>query len=104
MSSKIPSIAFIGDLTADIYVDSGQIKHGGAALNMAIWAARAGADATIVSAVGSDAVGSKFLAFIRSQKLSTLSVQKKRGPTSSIEIFLKDGERHYGAWKPGVLT
>jgi sugar/nucleoside kinase (ribokinase family) len=104
MSSKMPRIAFIGDLTADVYVDSDEVKHGGAALNMAIWGKREGMTSIIASAVGTDAIGNTFLQFIRTQKLSTLSVQKKRGTTSSIEIFLKDGERHYGKWKPGVLT
>ena len=94
----------MGDLTADVYVDTDTVKYGGAALNMAIWTKRLRARATIVSVVGSDTVGRGFLGFIRKQTLSASGVAKKRGRTSSIEIFLTDGERRYGIWTPGVLA
>ena len=99
-----PRIAFVADLTADVYVDSHTVKYGGAALNMAMWAKRVGVNSEIVSAVGNDAEGKGFLSYIRKQGLATIGIQKKRGSTSSIEIFLKNGERNYGQWRPGVLT
>ena len=103
MKTKL-RIAFVADLTADIYVDSHTVKYGGAALNMAMWAKRVGVNPEIVSAVGNDADGKGFLSYIRKQGLVTIGIQKKRGPTSSIEIFLKNGERNYGQWRPGVLA
>lgn len=96
-------IAFLADLTADVYMDSQTVKYGGAALNSSMWATRVGVKATIVSSVGNDTRGKEFLSFIRRQGLSTAGIQKKHGRTSSIEIFLKNGERQYGQWKPGVL-
>jgi len=94
---KPPKIAFVGDLTADIYMPQRDIRLGGAAYNAALWAKRLGARAKIFSCVGSDVVGEKFP--------HSENIQKKRGKTSAIEIFVsKDGERQYGTWNPGVLV
>jgi sugar/nucleoside kinase (ribokinase family) len=78
---------------------------GGAALNGAIWARRCGAVSSVISAVGSDELSKPFLQKLRKEKIQTRAVQKKRGKTSSIEIFVgTDGERGYGKWDPGVLA
>jgi fructoselysine 6-kinase len=103
MNKKTPRIAFMGDLTADIYVESKTVKYGGAALNSSMWGHRLGAISMALSAVGSDVVGKGLFAYMQKQDLPLVGVQKKRGSTSAIEIFLKDGERKYGTWKPGVL-
>ncbi len=98
-------IAFMGDLTADAYMPEGTIRLGGAALNSAMWAKRQKAVPTIVSAVGTDNAGKQFIKALRREKLSVSGIQKKRGKTSSIEIFVsEDGERRYGTWDPGVLS
>lgn len=96
MKTKL-RIGCIGDLTADVYMPQHDVRLGGAALNMAMWAKRLGADATIFSAVGTDAIGKKFE--------HGKGIQRKRGRTSAIEIFISGtGERRYGIWKPGVLA
>lgn len=103
--TKTPHISFIGDLTADLYVNSKTVKLGGAALNSAIWAKRNGARASIVSAVGNDEAGDRFIDKARAEKLPLDGIQQKQGATSGIEIFVTDsGERRYGAWEPGVLA
>ena len=60
MNISVPHIAFLGDLTADVYVHQQKVKLGGAALNCAIWAKRAGAEVSILSAIGSDQIGKRF--------------------------------------------
>lgn len=94
----------MGDLTADIYMPQKDIRLGGAALNGAIWARNQHAIATIVSAIGTDKAGTQFSQKLEGQHLPAYGIQKKRGKTSSIEIFVSDsGERRYGVWNPGVL-
>ncbi len=94
----------MGDITADKYVNENSVKYGGAALNMAMWAKRVGVTPMIVSAVGSDQIGAQFLKFLEDEKLADTCVAKREGSTSSIEIFLENGERRYGTWDPGVLA
>lgn len=97
------NIALVADLTADIYRDSHMVKFGGAALNSSLWVKRVGGKPLIISALGNDQSGKDFFSFIKKLGLSTAGIQKKRGSTSTIEIFLSNGERQYGQWKPGVL-
>ncbi len=97
-------IAFMGDITADKYMDTSSVKYGGAALNMAMWAKRIGIVPEIVSAVGDDQIGDEFLNLLVDENLSSACVQQKPGKTSAIEIFLENGERRYGTWEPGVLS
>ena len=105
MSFMKPRISFIGDLTADLYVNSNTVKLGGAALNSAIWAKRKGAEPFIVSVVGRDKAGAAFFKKLESESLPLDGIQQKKGITSSIEIFVSDdGERRYGTWKPGALA
>ena len=102
---KKPSIAFIGDLTVDRYVEKNEIRLGGAALNMAIWAKRSGADVSVVTDVGSDDAGKQQIAFLKQEKIDTSKIQISKGSTSEIEIFVNEsGERRYGLWNAGTLA
>jgi fructoselysine 6-kinase len=99
-----PRIAFIGDLTVDRYVEKNEIRLGGAALNCAIWAKRLKAVPSIVTAIGSDDPGKKFLKKLISEDIDATHVCTIPGVTSSIEIFVNEkGERRYGVWNPGTL-
>lgn len=100
-----PSIAFIGDLTVDHYVEKNEVRLGGAALNMAIWAKRKGADVSVVTAVGDDEAGKKQLAMLQKKSIDGTHVQILQGSTSSIDIYINDsGDRRYGSWDPGALS
>lgn len=96
--------AFIGDLTIDKYVNSGEIRLGGAALNGAIWARRLGAKPSVVTAVGTDAAGKEMIKKLKKEHVSKTHLQIRHGKTSQVEIFLKDGEKKYGDWNPGVFA
>lgn len=105
MSRKNITIAFLGDLTADVYVERKTVKLGGAALNDAIWAGRLGIDAKILSAVGDDPTGKNFLSKIKREEIDSSYVEVLPGETSSIEIHVSsNGAHRYGFWKPGVLA
>jgi fructoselysine 6-kinase len=98
-------IAFVGDLTVDNYPELGKSHLGGASLNGAIWALRAGAKhVSIVSAVGDDTPGREFLHKIRAEHIDERGISVLQGSTSSIEIFVNSkGERSWGEWDAGVL-
>jgi fructoselysine 6-kinase len=99
------TITFIGDLTEDKYPKEGIIHLGGASLNGAVWAQRAGAKhVSIVSAVGDDESGRLFLQKIHDKHIDERGISVLPGRTSSIEIFVDSkGERSWGEWDAGVL-
>lgn len=100
-----PHIAFIGDLTIDKYIQSGEIRLGGAALNGAVWARKLGAKSSVVTTVGTDVSGKRMIKKLVSEHISKTHLQIKRGNTSSIEINIhENGERSYGVWNPGTLS
>lgn len=100
-----PHIAFIGDLTIDKYVQSGEIRLGGAALNGAIWARKLGAKPSVVTSVGTDLPGKEMLKKLKKEHISKTHLQIRHGKTSSIEINVNEqGERSYGIWDPGTLA
>jgi len=100
------SIAFIGDLTVDRYPNLGKKYLGGASLNSAIWALRAGTKkVSVVAAVGNDEDGKLYFKKMREENIDSTGVSVLSGKTSTIEIFVdpKTGERSYGKWRVGVL-
>jgi sugar/nucleoside kinase (ribokinase family) len=100
------SIAFIGDLTVDKYPTLHKTHLGGASLNSAIWALRAGAErASVIAAVGNDDAGKLYFDKMHEEHIDSTGVMVLPGKTSAIEIFIdpKSGERKYGAWHAGVL-
>lgn len=99
------NIAFIGDLTVDKYPEKGMIRLGGSSTNCAIWAARLGANASILGAVGDDEEGKKARQTYIEQRVNESLLQTVPGKSSSIDIFVDEkGEKRYGAWDPGVLV
>lgn len=100
------NIAFIGDLTVDKYPELRKTHLGGASLNSAVWAIRAGADhVTVFAAVGTDSYGTQYKEWLTRKGVSTTGLSILPGTTSTIEIFLEqNGERRWGPWKEGVLA
>ena len=101
----IPRIAFIGDLTVDVYPQKHRVHLGGSSLNSSMWATRLGAEPSIFAAVGEDAAGKKFLRKLAAEDIGASQVQTLHGKTSNIEIFTDTmGEHRFGEWEPGVLA
>lgn len=93
-----PRLAAVGDNCIDVlrYAADGRVvrRVGGNAVNVAVQAARVGADVEYFGAVGADEDGRLTLAVLAAQGVGTGGVSVRPGPTSVTEIdVLPDGER-----------
>ena len=82
-----------GDNVVDRYQDLGLQFPGGNALNVAVAAARAGAEAAYVGAVGTDHAGEIVLAALRSEGVDTSRVRVLHGPNAYADVTLVEGDR-----------
>ncbi|AKM78837.1 MAG: hypothetical protein UX85_C0004G0152 [Candidatus Beckwithbacteria bacterium GW2011_GWB1_47_15] len=93
-------IASIGDCVVDVYPQ--QKKHflGGTAFNRAVWLAQNDVRVSLVSAVGNDTWGKKYLDICRKLKINITWLSVIPGPTSHINITLDRQKRaRFSAWK-----
>lgn len=94
--------ASIGDCCADIYSD--HVKLGGTAYNVALAASRAGAQTSIVSAIGSDETGKQFIQSFKKNSIDTSHLSVINALTDSIEIRLdRSGKPNYSNWKTAAV-
>lgn len=102
MTTRI-RFASIGDCCADIY-NGRAVKLGGTAYNVAMAAQKSGAKAAVVSAIGADNFGKKFLSCFKEHSINTSCLRIISGKTSSIPIALDSLYRPvYGTWDLGVM-
>jgi len=96
----------LGDIGVDIYPQTGQKYPGGMALNNAIYATRAGAISTVISAVGRDVAGATALSFLQKENVLVDKIKKiEGGKTQSIEVVLDSRKvQDYQNWDLGVLS
>lgn len=95
-------IAVIGDCCADIYVD--RVVLGGTAYNVALAAAKAGANASIISAIGTDTIGKRFLRNFKKNKIDTSNLSIVSGKSDTIQIRLdKQGKPSYSNWQTAAI-
>ena len=96
-------IAAIGDCLVDIYPDMGMMYPGGNALNVAVAARRAGAEAGFVGAVGDDDPGKVVLAALRGEQVGYERLRVvPNGPTSHATVAIVAGERTFTGGDIGV--
>lgn len=97
-------IASIGDVCVDVYPKERKYFLGGTAFNRAKWLAQNGATVSLVSAVGTDDWGKKYLIACKKLKINTDYLKILPGQTSHVEIALdKNQSPHFSAWQLGVL-
>ncbi len=84
--SKPPKIACYGEILWDVFPD--QKRLGGAPLNVALRLHSFGADVTMISAVGKDALGKEALSEIDDATLGTSFIQKVATPTGQVTVTL----------------
>ncbi|MDA1316545.1 MAG: PfkB family carbohydrate kinase [bacterium] len=103
---KQHSYTAIGDIGVDVYPQTGKQFPGGMALNNAIHATRAGAQASIISAVGDDRIGKKSLKMLQKEHINIQNVTIiPGGETQSIEVVLDDHKvQQYQNWNLGVMA
>ena len=94
----------IGDCGVDRYVSYNKDVPGGTALNSAVYAKRSGAEASIISAIGTDTHSDIPLSCLKSEEVNTSQLSQTSGKTNIVDITLSpEGNPEYGTWDLGVL-
>ncbi len=98
-------IVALGEVVADIYRDEGSsnvempftARPGGAPANVAVAAARLGAEAAFVGGVGRDLFGDFILGALETEGVDTSAVRRCEPPTRTSLAFveIKDGDRSF---------
>jgi sugar/nucleoside kinase (ribokinase family) len=92
----------VGDNVVDRYADLGQLFPGGNALNVAVAAARAGAYAAYLGALGTDLAGDVVLAGLLAEGLDVQRVRRVEGPNAYADVTVIDGERVFIGGNPTI--
>ncbi len=87
------SILTARDNVVDCYLDEGQVFAGGNALNVAVFARRAGARAAYAGTVGTDAAGALIRNALALEGVSTEFLQVRPGSTAYCVIGRNNGDR-----------
>jgi ribokinase len=82
----------------------GARRPGGIAYNFAVSAAREGADAVLVSCVGTDAAGERLVASMKEVGLDSTWVTRLDGRSTTQSLRIDAGERCFFGYDAGVLT
>ena len=97
-------IASIGDCCVDVYPKEKKYFLGGTAFNRAVYLAKNGTQTSLVSAVGTDNWGQKYLAACKKLKINTDYLTVLPGTTSHVNITLNQNQQpDFSAWDLGVL-
>ena len=91
-----------GDNVVDRYRDLGRMFPGGNALNVAVAAARAGARAAYLGAVGTDRAGDVVLTGLRAEGVDTSRARVTEGPNAYADVTLVEGDRVFVGSEIGV--
>ena len=92
----------VGDNVVDRYRDLGTMFPGGQALNVAVYAHRAGIPAAYLGVLGDDVAGRHVLGAIHAEDLDASHVRIVPGSNAYAEVALVDGNREFLAGSAGV--
>ena len=95
-------MAAVGDNVADIYPSLRRLFPGGNALNVAVAARRAGAEAAYLGAIGTDVAGLAIKAALEDEGVSTDRLRVVEGPNAYSLVELDDGDRVFVGSDAGV--
>ena len=99
-----PKIATVGDNCMDVYDNTGKAYPGGNPVNVAVYFARMGGEASYTGIVGDDAYGKLMLEAIAAKGVDVSHVRTEKGATAVTHVQLLDGERVMGDYEEGVLA
>jgi fructoselysine 6-kinase len=91
-----------GDNVVDRYPHLGRYFPGGNAVNVAVAARRAGAEAAYLGALGDDEAGRTILGALAAEGVETSRVRIESGSTAWVDIRQEDGDRVFGEYDLGV--
>lgn len=95
-------IVGIGDNVVDRYESLGIMFPGGNALNVAVFARRAGADAAYIGAIGADAAGALILRSLQEEGVDISRLRVVNGPNAYADVAIVDGDRQFIKSSVGV--
>lgn len=95
-------LAGVGDNVVDRYLDLGTWYPGGQALNVAVWAHRAGLSTAYVGVLGDDPAGAVVRDAIRAEGIDDSHVRVTHGPNGYADVALVDGNRRFLGSDPCV--
>lgn len=95
-------LAGVGDNVVDRYRDLGTMFPGGQALNVAVYARRAGVESAYLGVVGDDVAGRHVLGALVAEGVDTSHVQVRSGSNAFAEVALVGGDRRFVGSDPGV--
>ncbi|MEZ0117749.1 UNVERIFIED_ORG: fructoselysine 6-kinase [Heyndrickxia coagulans] len=99
----IMKIAAVGDNCVDFYQNIGKAFPGGNPVNVAVYLARLGAEASYTGVVGDDEYGKLMVDALNHKGVDTSHVRVLPGRTAITYVELLDGERVLGDYDEGVL-
>lgn len=97
-------VAGFGDNIVDRFVDRGIAYPGGNCVNVAVFAARLGAEASYAGTVGDDEYAELILTALADEGVDTSRCQQVAGPTGLTDITVVDGDRKFLGWNDGGVT
>jgi fructoselysine 6-kinase len=92
----------IGDNTVDIYLDEGMQYPGGNAVNVAVRARRAGAQASYLGCFGDDALGALIRDSLEAEGVDISHCRHLKGPNSWSRVRHEGGDRFFAGSNPGI--
>lgn len=96
-------ICGVGDNVVDRYPQRGLMYPGGNAVNVAVHAARCGAEAAYLGVLGTDEAGGHIRGALDAEGVGTDRVRTADGPNAYATVHLDaDGDRHFTATDEGV--
>lgn len=97
-------IAVVGDVGIDFYKNLDVYKPGGIAFNVAYHLIQANNDVSLIGILGTDQSSSKLKILLNQLKINIKHLQRKVGEAPLQQILLKNGERKFVGYTPGVLN
>lgn len=97
-------LAIVGDIGIDAYVNKKLQKPGGIGFNVCVHASLGGANVSLISALGGNAVAKKLKHLLEALSINMSHVQDLPGETPVQNILLQDsGEREFVGYTAGIL-
>lgn len=96
-------LAAIGDNCMDVY-STGEAFPGGNPVNVAVYYARLGGEASYTGVVGTDAYGTRMKSAIAAKGVDVSHVLQTEGKTAVTHVELVNGDRVFGDYEEGVLA
>lgn len=94
----------LGDNNVDIYREQGRIFPGGNCINVAVYAARNGAQAAYLGNLGRDYPGQVQKTALEENRVDTTRIRLWEEPTSAADVQLVDGDRTFSNYTNEIHT